>query len=106
MSERHPNVKCFTTWCEYWEKVFEGKRGEKVGGCGAWDLAIATISGEDAATCMTYKIHHDLSKRSELKGCPHCGSPTKHKKGCPDQQIINAYKELRAIHSKVIKCQE
>ena len=32
---------------------------------------------------------------SELKGCPHCGSPTKHKKSCPDQQIIDAFKDLR-----------
>lgn len=55
MSERHPNIKCLTTWCEYWVKVFEGDRGEKIGGCDAWDLLISTVSGEDTPTCRSYK---------------------------------------------------
>ena len=34
---------------------------------------------------------------TEVKGCPHCGSATKHKSWCPDQQIINAFKDLKEV---------
>jgi len=34
-------------------------------------------------------------------GCPHCGSKTKHKSWCPDQQIINAFKDLKSIDSDI-----
>ena len=38
---------------------------------------------------------------SELEGCPHCGSKTRHKKNCPDQQIINAYKDLNCARARM-----
>ena len=39
-------------------------------------------------------------------GCPHCGSKTKHKSWCPDQQIINAFKELKSIDSDTFRSKE
>ena len=35
--------------------------------------------------------------RAPKSGCPHCGSVTKHTKTCSDQQIIDAYRDLKDI---------
>lgn len=40
------------------------------------------------------KLREMRSKWDSL-GCPHCGSKTKHKSWCTDQQIINAFKDLK-----------
>jgi len=36
-------------------------------------------------------------------GCPHCGSKTKHKSTCPDQQIIDAFKDLNSTDSDKLR---
>ncbi len=56
MSERHPNVRCMTTWCRYWHGILDESTRELIGGCGTWDLLIATTSGEDAPTCVAYRV--------------------------------------------------
>lgn len=63
MSERHPNVKCMVTWCDYWIKTLEGEHSDKIGGCDTYDLLISTLSGDKYPTCAGYKIHSDPSKR-------------------------------------------
>ena len=44
------------------------------------------------------KLKEMRSKWDSL-GCPHCGSKTKHESWCPDQQIINTFKELKSLAS-------
>jgi hypothetical protein len=38
-----------------------------------------------------------MTEKINRVGCPHCGSLTKHKKTCSDQQIIDAFRELKEI---------
>ena len=60
--------------------------------------------------CKEQNINNCPISKGEIKikrtGCPHCGSPTKHKSWCPDQQIINAFKDLKSIESDSSRSQE
>jgi len=62
MSERHPNVRCLSTWCKYWVRVFEESYGEQMGGCDAWNLIIATKSGDKQPSCVPYIVSDDPQK--------------------------------------------
>ena len=69
MSERHPNVRCMSTWCKYWERVFEEPWGEHSGGCGAWTLVVATKSGDKRPTCAGYTVSDDPQKAGIHGSC-------------------------------------
>ena len=73
MSEVHPNVRCASTWCKYWVRVFDETHGEHMGGCGAHTLLIATKSGDKRPTCVPYKVSEDPQKAGiHKKLCESC----------------------------------